>query len=82
MAKLTWKSSYDDGFDGCIQHEARATHYAGGRYRIRNFMKSEGWEVRYCPPERRNWSRIGTAATEIEAAVLAQADNDRRPGAA
>jgi hypothetical protein len=72
MSKLNWKSSHDGGR---IQHEARASQEGGGRYRIRNYSK--GWVVSYCPPKRRCWPEIGKASTELEAAALAQAHNDR-----
>jgi hypothetical protein len=72
MAKLNWKSSYEGKR---IQHEARASHEAGGRYRIWNY--SQGWVVNYCPPKRRWWPQIGKAPNEVEAAALAQAHNDR-----
>ena len=39
---------------------------------------ANGFVVNYCPPKRRSWPEIGTAATEEAAKALAQAHYDQR----
>jgi hypothetical protein len=76
MAKLNWKQSRDDW------HIRMARASDGGRYRIRNYSGTGGghggFVVNYCPPKRRWWPEVGTAATESEAVALAQAHNDKK----
>jgi len=75
MAQLKWKR-LDRGRER--EHEARASD--GGKYRILNY--GSGFSVRYCPPHRRWWPLVGNAVSELEAAALAQADNDKKLTAA
>jgi hypothetical protein len=71
---LNWKTNRNTWKQHFYLYEARGA--GGGRYRIRRW--NDVFIVRWYPPKRRWGPEIGTAPNVVDAAALAQADNDRR----